>query len=336
MESLDKDRKTLVLKDALKDDFRHSELSTTNLTQQMNVEDYLEYAEVDVYLKDVVRHVLNARDDNPVGLMNQYFQEVVNYNHVTGREFEFVTATQRNRRAFAILFDTMYCELEDNEDISILDFHHLLIKICPDFPLEFVQQLAAPLVATLLPAAGEEEEVSPIPNPALPLGRLRQAFVIAFYYAGYLGKVRSIFADEVDTTTFKAKTAAAKQNKSGNVEAILGSLPAPTEQITTRLQTLESNSDKYKYRQIPFAVVNAKIEALVSDTLTFRQFLVSVFETKEIYDALITKPEQDSRASRIESACALLGLDEDRANEEAESDANENTTRAKKSSKKKR
>ena len=66
--------------------------------------EYLETYHVSTYIQDVVQVLLNRRDENSVGAMYDYFSSVIRGDVVVGRNFDFVSATPRNRLVNLIYF----------------------------------------------------------------------------------------------------------------------------------------------------------------------------------------------------------------------------------------
>ena len=71
-------------------------LATFNLKAQ----DYLEAHKMSIYLQDAVKIILDRREDNPLKLLNEYFDTTLKGEHILLREFAFVSATALNRKCF--------------------------------------------------------------------------------------------------------------------------------------------------------------------------------------------------------------------------------------------
>ena len=84
------------------------------------------------YFEDAARQAL-SKGDKPAERLRDYFRKVVAMEHVVGREYAYVGATAWNRRAFIVAFRECVEPLLD-VDVTVADFHQLLILLCPDFP----------------------------------------------------------------------------------------------------------------------------------------------------------------------------------------------------------
>ena len=63
----------------------------------LSAQEYLERYQIQVYVNDAIRSVLDAREERPLDTCLKYFNSVLQGNHVLLREFEFINATPRNR-----------------------------------------------------------------------------------------------------------------------------------------------------------------------------------------------------------------------------------------------
>ena len=99
----------------------------------MSGREYLDALQLRVYFTDVVHQLLACRDEHPVEFMHQYFRRVGAMEHVVGREYAFVSATCWNRRAFVLSCHATFGALALVE-LTVADFHQLLMLLCPDFP----------------------------------------------------------------------------------------------------------------------------------------------------------------------------------------------------------
>ncbi|CAM9894067.1 unnamed protein product [Ascophyllum nodosum] len=149
-------------------------------------QDYLENPELKVYVEDVLRLVLANRPERPLDLIDDYLQSVLSQNNVMGREYAYVNATMRNRRAFVLAVDEVFigssvARDDDNlcrDSFAQRDVVHLLGLICPDFPEEIVtkvekiliegmEDVGKPLTATKCHGRGSplaEELTNPSPT----------------------------------------------------------------------------------------------------------------------------------------------------------------------------
>ena len=68
---------------------------------------------------------------------------------VAGREYAFVSATAWNRRSFIVVFREAIQHLL-NTDVTVSDFHQLLLLLCPDFPRSTLDAIVHVLPRALL------------------------------------------------------------------------------------------------------------------------------------------------------------------------------------------
>eukprot|EP00904_Undaria_pinnatifida_P003428 jgi/Undpi1/13086/HiC_scaffold_8.g02748.m1 len=129
-----------------------------------NTQHYIENPELKVYVEDAIRLVLAARPERPLDLIDSYLQSVLGQDNVVGREYAYVNATMRNRRAFVRAVHEVFvgggvggsdsCPavgddgasrsegvgVEPGGGFAQKDVVHLLGLVCPDFPEELVAQ----------------------------------------------------------------------------------------------------------------------------------------------------------------------------------------------------
>ena len=97
-------------------------------------QEYLRLHQLEPYLEDAAAYALYAEDDlGPAERLRDYFRRVLTLEHIYHREYAYVSSTAWNRRAFVVAFRKCVHPLRDM-DLTVADFHQLLIVICPDFP----------------------------------------------------------------------------------------------------------------------------------------------------------------------------------------------------------
>lgn len=57
------------------------------------VMDYYENQKLQIYLQDVIKIILDRKDEKPLDLLNEYFNSTLKGEHILLREFAFVSAT---------------------------------------------------------------------------------------------------------------------------------------------------------------------------------------------------------------------------------------------------
>lgn len=145
----------------------------------LSAEEYLSMHGVDVFLRDVVNQILDARVDQPLMMVSKYFSRVSSLNHVSGREFEFVDACPRNRLAFMRLFQrTFHGNIDAGETLLVQDYHQLVQMLCPDFPVSIIRTA-----------------VSTFPGSKYPFIKLSRALQLYLFYRTFLKQVGTLFKD---------------------------------------------------------------------------------------------------------------------------------------------
>ena len=97
-------------------------------------QEYLRLHQLEPYLEDAATYALYAEDDlGPAERLRDYFRQVISLEHIYHREYAYTSSTAWNRRAFVVAFRKCVHPLRDM-DLTVPDFHQLLIVICPDFP----------------------------------------------------------------------------------------------------------------------------------------------------------------------------------------------------------
>eukprot|EP00041_Stephanoeca_diplocostata_P019555 m.423942 g.423942 ORF g.423942 m.423942 type:complete len:245 (+) comp21335_c0_seq3:199-933(+) len=113
---------------------------------------YLQLFNIDLYFKDAVAQLLSARHKYPSAasadqFFADYFRSVQSGTHVLFREFEFIMATQHNRRSFVNLFGQSVAPIaHQGERMSVADYHNIVRLLCKDFPIAIIKASAAMLV----------------------------------------------------------------------------------------------------------------------------------------------------------------------------------------------
>ncbi len=142
-------------------------------------EAYLAQHGLDVFFTDVVHHILDARDEQPLLAISEYFAKASAGAHVAGRKFAFADATSRNRLAFVRTFEKTFAATFDADEPLVLeDYHQLLCMICPDFPMRVVRSA-----------------LSTFPRTKLSFATISRAVQLYTFYRRFLEGVECVFAD---------------------------------------------------------------------------------------------------------------------------------------------
>ena len=109
----------------------------------MTGEEYLSLFNVKCYLNDMVKQLLDCRDDKPVDFISEYFLAVLRGTHVLHRGYEYVTATHHNRAAFGLMMSLAFTETEFPKGISLGELCQLVFLVCPGFPEVMINRVYA-------------------------------------------------------------------------------------------------------------------------------------------------------------------------------------------------
>jgi len=98
------------------------------------------------------------------------------------RDFEYINATMRNRRAFLSTCTRAFGSFSDTDEVVIGDLYQLVSLLCPSFPEARILEL--PRLLKLDPAA------------KMPFGDLRVAFTVHFAYYDFLLSIKILFISQ--------------------------------------------------------------------------------------------------------------------------------------------
>mmetsp|Transcript_41281 Transcript_41281/g.74642 ORF Transcript_41281/g.74642 Transcript_41281/m.74642 type:complete len:187 (+) Transcript_41281:52-612(+) len=118
---------------------------------------YLQSFNFDFYLQELCAR-LQGRGANAaeLELLADFFGRLADGTHVQHRNFAYVTATPLNRKAFVHWLRNALSVLPmppDSMSCTVRDFHDMLVEMCPDFPLQMVEDAAR------LSSVDKEEEL---------------------------------------------------------------------------------------------------------------------------------------------------------------------------------
>lgn len=82
------------------------------------------------------------RTERPIEFIADYFSSIMAGAHVIMRDFQYVNASERNRWAFVRLSLESFAEFPSDSPITSIELANLLRMLCPDFPLELVENTA--------------------------------------------------------------------------------------------------------------------------------------------------------------------------------------------------
>jgi len=136
-----------------------------------------DYSEIQVYMRDVVRLLLQVRDERPLEFIAEYFNSVLDGTHVLMREYAYINACARNRRDFVKAAREAFAGLKQQERLDAAEMTQLLQLLCVDFPQALVAH------ACLLCGSDERQ----------PLSKLLHATLVSFFFAEFLERTAEVF-----------------------------------------------------------------------------------------------------------------------------------------------
>jgi hypothetical protein len=144
-------------------------------------QEYLRLHQLEPYLEDAAVYALYGDDDlTHEERLRDYFRQVLSLEHIYGREYIYVSSTAWNRRAFVVAFRKCVHPLRDM-DLTVPDFHQLLIVICPDFPRATLDS-----IIHVLPRALQSDG-------KFHCGTLATAFEVHWYHSKFLSALDPFF-----------------------------------------------------------------------------------------------------------------------------------------------
>ncbi|XP_062317510.1 centriolar satellite-associated tubulin polyglutamylase complex regulator 1 isoform X1 [Osmerus eperlanus] len=154
----------------------------------LSVDEYLGETNVLFYLNDAVTQLLEHKEEyiqfGVVRYFAEYFSSVKNGNHVLFREYSYIKATPHNRASFIRVFWRCYRQIGKNGDLlAMLEYSSLLQLLCPDFPLEMVQNAARIVLM--------EDAMDCL----LSFSDFLYSFQLQFYFEEFLESVSMIYQD---------------------------------------------------------------------------------------------------------------------------------------------
>ncbi|KAM6973184.1 centriolar satellite-associated tubulin polyglutamylase complex regulator 1 [Aplochiton taeniatus] len=161
---------------------------TNRFNPAPSVDEYLAETNVMFYLNDAVTQLLEHKEEytqfGVVRYFAEYFASVKNRNHVLFREYSYIKATSHNRTSFIRVVWRCYRQMgKSGELLTVMDYSSLLQLLCPDFPVELVQNAARIVVM---------DDAS---DCSMSFADFMYAFQLQFYYQEFLDSVSAIYQD---------------------------------------------------------------------------------------------------------------------------------------------
>ncbi|XP_056595351.1 centriolar satellite-associated tubulin polyglutamylase complex regulator 1 [Triplophysa dalaica] len=154
----------------------------------VTVDEYLAENNVLFYLNDAVTQLLEHKEEytqfGVVRYFTEYFTSVKNGNHVLFREFNYIKATPHNRVSFIHIFWKCFRQIGKNGDLlAMSEYSSLLQLLCPDFPIEMVQNTARIVLM--------DDAIDCL----MSFSDFIYSFQIQFYYEEFVQSVSLIYQD---------------------------------------------------------------------------------------------------------------------------------------------
>ncbi|XP_015194842.2 centriolar satellite-associated tubulin polyglutamylase complex regulator 1 isoform X1 [Lepisosteus oculatus] len=154
----------------------------------LTVDEYLAQKNVLFYLEDSASQLLEHKEEyiqfGIVRYFAEYFNSVRDGNHVLFREFSYVKATPHNRASFIRMFWRCFRQIGKNGDLlAMTEYTSLLQLLCPDFPVEVVQNAARIVL------------MDDAMDCLMSFADFLYAFQIQFYYEEFLESIAAIYQD---------------------------------------------------------------------------------------------------------------------------------------------
>lgn len=161
--------------------------------------DYYENQKLQIYLQDVIKIILDRKDEKPLDLLNEYFNSTLKGEHILLREFAFVSATQFNRKSFLQQVKKVFHQTPHYKVITALDYHQMIGLVCSDFPRILIIEAVRTLPL-------QDGTIKPNLNNDLlfqqfDIDKLQQAVCIFFYYSEFMENVKTLFMETSMQTT---------------------------------------------------------------------------------------------------------------------------------------
>ncbi|XP_067358449.1 centriolar satellite-associated tubulin polyglutamylase complex regulator 1 isoform X3 [Channa argus] len=265
-------------------------------------DEYLADSNVLVYLSDAVTQLLEHKEEytqfGVIRYFAEYFSSVKNSNHVLFREYNYIRATAHNRASFIRVFWRCYRQIGKSGDLlSMLEYRSLLQLLCPDFPVEMVQNAARIVLM--------EDAIDCL----MSFSDFLYAFQLQFYYQEFLDSVLVIYQDLlagkspntviVPTSIEQLPFAAAEDNeKEGQQQDGVDS--------STLAECIDALCDRFKHSHPSRSCMKEVLEQ--TEKVCYYSFLMSLAKQETINQAigalpskaeLLIDPEMDQELDKM-------------------------------------
>ncbi|TRY98074.1 hypothetical protein DNTS_023526 [Danionella cerebrum] len=287
----------------------------------LTADEYLAETNVIFYLNDAVTQLLENKEEytqfGVVRYFAEYFTSVKNGNHVLFREFSYIKATPHNRSSFLHIFWKSFRPIGKNGDLlAMLEYSSLLQLLCPDFPIEVVQNTARIVLM---------EDAT---DCLMSFSDFIYAFQIQLYYKEFVETVSVIYQDLIsgknpNTVIVPTSTSLELLSSTANQE------PDAQEGVDTSVfcECLEGLCERFKHKCPSTTAIKEILQCC--QRVTFYGFLMALAKHEGINQdigalpgksELLIDPEMDLELERLmaqvsisptsNSSSSALGLKE--------------------------
>ncbi|XP_065148437.1 centriolar satellite-associated tubulin polyglutamylase complex regulator 1 [Paramisgurnus dabryanus] len=272
----------------------------------LTVDEYLADTNVLLYLNDAVTQLLEHKEEytqfGVVRYFAEYFTSVKNGNHVLFREFNYIKATPHNRVSFIHIFWKCFRQIGKNGDLlSMSEYSSLLQLLCPDFPVEMIQNTARIVL------------MDDAMDCLMSFSDFIYSFQIQFYYEEFVESVSMIYQDLLsgknpNTVIVPTSTSVEQLSSTTNEK------PDPQEGVDSSIlcECIEALCERFKHKHPSTAAIKEILES--SQQVSFYGFLMALAKHEGInqeIDALPNKsdllidPEMDQELERLIAQVAI-------------------------------
>ncbi|KAF3854271.1 hypothetical protein F7725_022326 [Dissostichus mawsoni] len=249
--------------------------------------EYLADSNVLFYLSDAVSQLLEHKEEythfGVIRYFAEYFSSVKNSNHVLFREYSYIMATPHNRASFIRVFWRCYRQIgKSGELLSMLEYRSLLQLLCPDFPLEPVQNAARIVLM--------DDAIDCL----MSFSDFLFAFQLQFYYKEFLDSVLVIYQDLlagkspntviVPTSTSIEQLPPVAAEESDREQQQDGVEPS------TLAQCVDAFCDRFKHSHPPRSCMREVLEQ--TNRISYYSFLMSLAKHEAINQAIGALPNK--------------------------------------------
>ncbi|XP_029290390.1 LOW QUALITY PROTEIN: centriolar satellite-associated tubulin polyglutamylase complex regulator 1 [Cottoperca gobio] len=267
-------------------------------------DEYLADSNVLFYLSDTVTQLLEHKEEyshfGVIRYFAEYFSSVKNSNHVLFREYNYIRATPHNRASFIRVFWRCYRQIGKSGDLlSMLEYRSLLQLLCPDFPLEMVQNAARIVLM--------DDAI----DCMMSFSDFLFALQLQFYYQEFLDSVLGIYQDLLagkspNTVIVPTSTSIEQSPLWLQRRTTRGSNSIDGVEPSTLAQCIDALCDRFKCSHPPRSCMRQVLEQ--TNKVSYYSFLMSLAKHEAINQTigalpskaeLLIDPEMDQELDKL-------------------------------------